>query len=171
MGTKSKLKASRRAIRREDSDRLRALDVEARSRPELAALLAERETDAELTDVTESMRPAQEARLQAAGFRCRIPGADRAGMWDSHRLRLRIIHGTARESDGRIWGHVSVSSADGTLPGWYYVRDAQRLLYPDHAGIVVIAPEASHVNLAEVAHVWTCLTADLLPDFGRFGTI
>lgn len=171
MGTQARLKASRRAIRREESTRLKELYEEYKQRPDLQAHLAAQAADTERQELVASTLPDQIARLQAAGFRRRMAGHDGAGMWDSRRLRIRIIHAVSREPDGRIWGHVSVSSADGTLPSWYYVRDAQWLLYPDHAGIIVVAPESKHVNLSEVAHVWTCLTSEIIPDFARFGTI
>jgi len=171
VGAQAKLKASRRALRREESTRLKAFYEECMQRPDLQADLAAQAADTELQDLVASMLPGQETRLQAAGFRRRMGGYDGAGMWDSHRQRMRVVHAAHRETDGRIWGHVSVSSADGTLPSWYYVRNAQWLLYPDHAGIIVVAPGSRHVNLSEVAHVWTCLTGDVVPDFGRFGTI
>lgn len=171
MGNQARLKATRRALRREESTRLQALYEEYTQRPELQAHLAAQAADNELQDLVASMLPDQAARLHAAGFRRRMDGNDGAGMWDSHRLRLRIVHAAAREPDGHIWGHVSVSSADSTLPSWYHVRNAQWLLYPDHAGIIVVAQQANHVNLSEVAHVWTCLTGDVIPDFARFGTI
>jgi hypothetical protein len=34
-----------------------------------------------------------------------------------------------------------------------------------------VAPPERHYSIAEVLHVWTCLTADVLPAFGRAGTI
>ena len=67
---------------------------------------------------------------------------------------------------------MSVSRRDGFLPTWEQVRDAQWLLYPAEYGVVVVAPQSRHVNLREVAHVWTCLTGKTVPDFTHgLGTI
>lgn len=108
---------------------------------------------------------AQSARLARAGFRHRLAAADGLGTWDHDRFGLRIVHSLARELDGEIWAHISVSRRDGALPGWYEARDAQWLLYPGEPGVIVVAPQSQHVNLAEVAHVWTCLTKAAVPDF------
>jgi hypothetical protein len=43
---------------------------------------------------------------------------------------------------------VSVSRRDRFLPTWEG-RDAQWCLYPDLRGVVVVATQAQHVNLAE----------------------
>jgi hypothetical protein len=50
--------------------------------------------------------------------------------------------------------------------------DVGWLLYPGRFGIVVVAPESAHVNLAEVAHVWFRLDGPSCPDFSHgLGTI
>jgi hypothetical protein len=106
-------------------------------------------------------------RLQAAGYVCRRPGADGLGLWVNRKHGLRLIHSEDVEEDHQLWGHVSLSRQDRAFPTWLQVRDANWLIYPDRAGVVVVAPMTTHVNLAEVAHVWTCLTADTVPDFTR----
>jgi hypothetical protein len=79
----------------------------------------------------------------------------------------------ARAGDGQVWAHVSVSHPSNVMPDWYTVRNTGWLLYPGQFGIVVVAPRsAGHVNIANVAHVWFCLTAPSCPDFSMgMGTI
>jgi hypothetical protein len=127
--------------------------------------------DADARDRMAVERTPQEERLRAGGFRQSWRAEDGCGTWDHPKRGVRIIHSVRRESDGKHWAHVSVSRRDGNMPGWYEVRDAQRMLYPRRAGIVVIPAEAEHYSVAEVAHVWTCLDAFDLPDFRRLGAI
>jgi hypothetical protein len=67
--------------------------------------------------------------------------------------KSRDKHSVARELDGGVWGHVSVSRQDRSLPSWQQVRDTGWLLYPGRFGIIVVAPQDKHVNISEVAHV------------------
>lgn len=113
-------------------------------------------------------------RLRLAGWTHRgvMQPADGLGIWDHPRAGLRLIHSISRELDGDIWAHSSFSRRDRRLPTWEQTRDTYRLLYPDLPGLIVIPPEAEHVNKAEVMHVWTCLTRRAVPDFTRgLGTI
>jgi hypothetical protein len=72
----------------------------------------------------------------------------------------------SREEDGEIWHHVSVSRDDDVMPTWAQLRDAFRdVCGPEALGVVVVPPKSEHVDLAEVAHVWSCETARPLPDF------
>jgi hypothetical protein len=120
--------------------------------------------------IRDADRAAQMGRLHAAQWRLREENRDGIGHW--RRRDMGLIHSVAREADGQVWAHVSVSYADNTMPGWYEVRNAGWLLYPSRFGIVVVAPENRHVNLANVAHVWYCLTGLSCPDFSHgFGTI
>lgn len=106
------------------------------------------------------------ARLNRRGWRQVQPGADGLGAWRHGPRRLGLIHSLALEGDGEVWEHVSLSRRDGTLPTWEQVRDGFHDVAGDEAtGVVVIPPKAKHVNLAEVAHVWRCLSRDVLPDF------
>jgi hypothetical protein len=85
---------------------------------------------------------------------------------------MRMIHSIAREEDGHVWAHVSVSRRDGVMPTWDQARDVWRLIYPTVLGVVVVPPEDKHVDLAEVAHVWGNLDVPALPDFTHgLGTI
>ena len=111
-------------------------------------------------------------RLLTAGWRQRQRAGDGLGMWDQARLGLRLIHSVAKEWDGLVWGHVSLSRRDGTLPSWEEVRDAQWLIYPEDPGLIVVAPADEHwsnpaPNAAEVHHVWTCRSKRVTPDFRR----
>lgn len=96
------------------------------------------------------------------------PGADGLGAWQHNARGLGLIHSIGMEEDGQLWEHVSVSRSDGTMPGWEQVRDVfHEVAGPDALGIIVVPPKSEHVNLAEVAHVWRCLTRRPIPDFTR----
>lgn len=100
-------------------------------------------------------------------------GADGLGAW-KHRARgLGMIHSIALEQDGEVWEHISLSRADDQMPSWAQVRDVfHEVAGPEALGIIVVPPKSEHVNIAEVAHVWRCLTRRPLPDFTRgHGTI
>jgi hypothetical protein len=110
----------------------------------------------------------QAKRLHSAGWRIIEENMDGIGHWRHRGRRAGLIHSLARESDGQVWAHVSVSHADNTMPGWYEVRDAGWALYPARFGIIVVAPQDRHVNIANVAHIWYCLTSDAVPpDFSH----
>lgn len=112
-------------------------------------------------------KEARERRLliEFCGWRCRVEGEDGLGIFDHPRANLRFVHSVATELDGETWAHVSVSRRDQKMPTWEQLRDTWRLIYPDVLAVVVIPPEDKHVNLAEVAHAWGCLTKQVLPDF------
>ncbi|MCI4361283.1 MAG: hypothetical protein L3J91_06220 [Thermoplasmata archaeon] len=113
---------------------------------------------------------ATEARLRRNHWKQVTPGLDGLGSW-LHRARgLGLIHSIAVERDGELWEHVSLSRQDDRMPTWEQVRDTFREVCGDDAlGVVVVPPKAEHVDLAEVAHVWRCLTRRPLPDFSRGG--
>lgn len=166
----------RRARNRAISARNRAdsaqILAEAHTNPVFAAKRAAAKADTEARAVVDADKAGQQSRLRAGGWVCRWDGTDGGGCWDQTRYGLRIVHSGMRELDGQVWGHVSVSRRDGRLPTWEQVRDAQWLLYPGRKGLVVVAPRDEHVNLREVAHVWTCLTGEPVPDFTHgLGTI
>jgi hypothetical protein len=113
---------------------------------------------------------AAEARLIRNRWRRVHHGADGLGAWYHGARGLGLIHSVALEQDGQFWEHVSVSRSDDTMPTWVQVRDAFRDVSGDDAlGIVVIPPKSEHVDIAEVAHVWRCLTSRPVPDFARGG--
>jgi hypothetical protein len=115
----------------------------------------------------------EEAQLTRHGWTRVHRGADGAGQWLDLYRQLALMHSVAWEEDGELWEHISVSRADRVMPTWEQTRDVFReIAGPDALGIIVIPPKAEHVNLAEVAHVWRCLTARPLPDFtGGSGSI
>jgi hypothetical protein len=92
-------------------------------------------------------------------------GEDGLGAWELLRKGLRLIHSIARETDGCVWAHLSLSRRDRKMPTWEQLRDVWRLLYPDVLAVVVIPPAAQHVNIAEVAHAWANLDRPAVPDF------
>jgi hypothetical protein len=102
-----------------------------------------------------------------AGWRMVRDCEDGLGAWRHPRLQRNFIHSVAREEDGEVWAHVSLSRFDQRMPTWDQTRDLWRLIYPDILGIIVIPPEDKHVNIAEVAHIWGCLTRPAAPDFTR----
>lgn len=106
------------------------------------------------------------ARLTRHRWKLDTPGADGLGRW-VHRARgLTLIHSLAVEQDGNLWAHVSLSRHDGLMPTWEQLRDAFREVCGKQAlGVIVIPPEAEHVNIREVAHAWCCLSGRPLPDF------
>jgi hypothetical protein len=171
MGQQARLKRSRHEMRREAAEQMKARDAEMRAQPEIQAVYAAGAADEALQARLAADSPDQVRRLSAGGWKQRIAAPDGLGVWDNRRARMRLVHSVARQDDGKLWGQVSVSLADQTLPGWYLTRNAQWLVYPGQAGLVVVAPEDRHVNLAQAMHVWTPLDGGVLPDFGRFGSI
>lgn len=117
-------------------------------------------------------------RLLLLSWVQRIVGDDGLGCWDrpsTNRVSepgLRLIHSIARELDGHIWSHTSVSRSDRKMPTWEQTRDVFRLVHPHDYGVIVIPPGDRHVNIAEVAHVWCNLDQPTVPDFTHgLGTI
>jgi hypothetical protein len=128
--------------------------------------------DEQCGELRDGDAPMQRERLCNDGWTHRERNNDGIGVWDHRDRGLRILHSLSREADGQVWAHVSVSRRSGLMPSWDQVRDAGWLLYPRRFGIIVVAPKASHVNRAEVGHVWYCLTAASCPDFSHgLGTI
>jgi hypothetical protein len=141
-------------------------------RPEVAAVHAAALADTELQARLKADNPGQLTRLRRAGW-VRVAGGNDGAGWHAHPEQgLKMIHSVSRESDGNLWGHFSMSLyGEARLPTWYELRDMQWLLYPGLAGIQVVAPQERHYSIAEVLHIWTCLTADVLPAFGRMNSI
>lgn len=113
-------------------------------------------------------------RLVRARWVLRYEGEDGIGCLDlvGGKFALRLIHSIAREDDGEVWAHVSLSRRDRIMPTWEQTRDAWWAVYDQTPGVVVVAPRTEHVNIAEVAHVWGCLTRRTVPDFSHgLGTI
>ena len=109
---------------------------------------------------------AVEARLKRYRWVCAQPGADGLGAWRHRARRLALIHSVAVEQDHQVWEHLSLSRDDGAMPSWEQVRDVFReVCGPDALGIIVVPPKSEHVDIAEVAHVWRCLTRRPIPDF------
>ena len=95
-------------------------------------------------------------------------GHDGLGAWQHRARGLAMIHSIAIEQDSELWEHINVSRADDELPSWEQVRDVfHEVAGPNALGVIVVPPKEEHVNLAEVAHVFRCLTRRPLPDFPR----
>jgi hypothetical protein len=109
-----------------------------------------------------------EARLRRHRWKLDTPGADGLGRWIHGARGLGLVHSIAVEDDGELWEHISISRRDGKMPSWEQLRDIFREIAGNEAlGIVVIPPKTEHVDIAEVAHVWRCLTRRPLPDFTK----
>lgn len=105
-------------------------------------------------------------KLHERKWRIVTPGMDGLGVWIHKPRGLAFIHSIAEELDGELWEHISVSREDGEMPDWYDTSSVFREVAGDQAiGVIVIPPKAKHVNIAEVSHVWHCLTKDPVPDF------
>lgn len=108
------------------------------------------------------------ARLKRNRWRQVTPGADGLGAWMHKARGLGLIHSIALEQDGELWEHISISRSDGAMPSWEQLRDTfHEVAGPEALGVVVVPPKSEHVDLAEVAHIWRCLTRRPLPDFTR----
>ena len=109
-------------------------------------------------------------RLEHHRWRHMQPGADGPGAWKHGARGLGLIHSVAMEQDGELWEHISLSRSDGTIPTWEQVRDVfHEVCGPDALGIIIVPPKSEHVDIAEVAHVWRCLSRRPIPDFTRGG--
>jgi hypothetical protein len=108
------------------------------------------------------------ARLKRHRWEQVSRGGDGLGSWQHRARKLGLIHSIGVEQDGELWEHISISRADGILPSWEQVRDTfHEVAGPEALGIIVVPPKSEHVNLAEVAHVWRCLSKRPIPDFTR----
>lgn len=95
----------------------------------------------------------------------------------SNSHQLFVIVSGARELDGHMWVHVSFSKSHGGIPGYYDMTLVKELFIgKDQKAIHVFPPESEHLDIAgalggrEVLHLWSCLDADVLPDFTWGGT-
>lgn len=110
--------------------------------------------------------------LRIDGWIQRVHGGDGLGLWDQPKRSLRLIHSIAREKDGEIWAHVSLSRRDRQLPTWEQIVAVKQLLYPELVALQVLAPASEWYSHSEVHHIWVCLTRRPTPDFrGPEGSI
>jgi hypothetical protein len=78
-----------------------------------------------------------------------------------------VIESIARELDGRLWHHLSVSRAD-RIPSYHDVNDVKDVFIGRaHIAYQVFPPRARHVNIHPYClHLWSPLEGDEpLPDF------
>lgn len=82
--------------------------------------------------------------------------------------RLVVIVSVAREEDGRIWKHVSVSRR-GQLPTYEDLKEVKRWFISDkETAYQVFSPADKHVNIHPYClHLWSCLDGAVTPDFSR----
>lgn len=84
---------------------------------------------------------------------------------------MRVIWSVAREQDGEVWMHVSISRFD-RLPSYGdQVRVKNLFIGIERYAYSVWPPVEKHVNIHErCLHLWSRLTGDPpLPDFTRGG--
>lgn len=132
--------------------------------------------DSEVRDARMMATVLREPLLARAGFESR-PHPDGGQIWDHNRRGLRLLCSIAREDDGRIWAHLSVSHRTHRLPTFAELRWVKEAVYPDRVALQVFPPESEwysydHPQAAEVLHLFVCLTERPTPDFrGSSGTL
>jgi hypothetical protein len=114
-------------------------------------------------------------RAMRHGWRLVEEVADGAKFTGGKVVRKQAIVTAARELDGRVWVHLSLSTIRESalsgaqrvvLPDWSSLTFARDdFLGPEAKCLIVVAPKSEHVNLAEVHHLWHCPEGDGLPDF------
>lgn len=91
------------------------------------------------------------------------------GRYVNARASLVVLLSCGREEDGRAWLHLSVSRLrKDRLPSWGELSHVKRLFIGDRYAYQVIPPQAAHVSLAEVLHMFALLDEHApqpLPDF------
>jgi hypothetical protein len=171
MGQQSRVKQARRALRAHDSRARTAHVLALADQPGVQAMREADMADEVLQARWRADLRLQKPRLRRAGWVHVQSSPLGAGAWQHLEAGLRMLHSLGRWEDGRLWAHVSLSQASHRMPEWHQLRDLHWLLYPSLKAVQMVVPPSQHVNLGEVAHLWTCLDGDVLPDFGKFGTI
>ena len=75
------------------------------------------------------------------------------------------------------WIHASVSRRDKQMPTYSDLKSLKRLtIGDDRMAVQVFSTSEKHIDIMgphglEVLHLWSPENADMLPDFGRYGTI
>ena len=111
---------------------------------------------------------AREVTLKRHGWKCVHPGFDGLGAWKHTARGLGFIHSFGYELDDELWEHLSVSRSNGDLPSWEVTsRVFHEVCGDESLGLIIVPPRSEHVNIAEVTHVWHCLTKRVTPDFTR----
>lgn len=83
-----------------------------------------------------------------------------------HGKQYTVISSVSKENDGNIWHHLSVASRS-RLPSYDVLKFVKAtFMRPDKDAIEVHAKKTNHINIhPNCRHLWSCLTADVLPDF------
>lgn len=86
---------------------------------------------------------------------------------------LFFIVSAAREDDGKVWLHASVSRRDRKLPTWDDLKVLKHYcIGHERKAIQVLPPTTRYVNLANVLHLFCCLSGnDGLPEFSFGGSL
>lgn len=86
----------------------------------------------------------------------------------------RILVSSTYEDDGHEWIHASFSYSDeDQMPTYDDLKLVHQAVFGDRFAFQVFAPASEHVNLRNnVLHLWGRADgSNLLPNFGRYGTI
>lgn len=96
----------------------------------------------------------QEERLDGASYRSDIEGL--------------FVISSEEIHDGQTWQHVSMSR-QSRMPNYDDLTKVKRLFIGDDRKAIMVFPEADkHVNIHPFClHLYSCLTADPLPEFSR----
>jgi hypothetical protein len=100
---------------------------------------------------------------------------DRAldGITCDSKLGFRVMLSGAREDDGKLWMHLSMSRRR-IVPNYEHLCEAKRIFLGAETLAVQLFPrESEHINIHRTClHLWRCLDGDPTPDFSSgTGTI
>lgn len=107
------------------------------------------------------------AKLPAAVWRM-LEATPDGGYFQSDRLRLTVICSIAREQDGHLWVHASVSQYGKKLATYEQLALVKRLFIGEaRTAYQLFVPPSEHVNLIPyVLHLWARLDGtSVTPDF------
>lgn len=87
-------------------------------------------------------------------------------------VSLRVLASVARERDGKLWLHLSLSRRDRQMPRWDDIQLMRTIFAPKDAhGYMCFPPESEYVHSpgpgisVEVLHIFYALNHRPLPDF------
>lgn len=87
---------------------------------------------------------------------------------------LQVIEGRFDDfpGDDREWLHVSMSYPD-KLPSYEDMKHVKAVFIGDaYTAYQIFPPKDRHVNIhPNCLHLWVCITEEIMPDFGKEGTI
>jgi len=99
------------------------------------------------------------------GFKVHMNKAD-GSSYINKTLGLYVIDSVSKESDGKLWQHVSLSRKS-RLPTYDDIKLVKSLFIGDNKDAIQVFPKIeNHVNIHPYClHLWSCLEGSPLPDF------